>query len=212
MPSEKIGLLPGFKWITDGSMWFAMSFGFIATIGLLFTAAVIVEGRFLKISAQYKGIIPGDLLLAASVAASMYAVRRYMPEGIHGTLYQSRGFHVLALSLGIAMVLVLKVGEFIATVKYPGRPGVYTWGQHFSPTMLAHTAIVPVMAYLTITCGAAALFGSCAPWWQKTIVVVGVIGWAICALVLDNILPRPDVLLVHPTDGWPWQRAYWWRG
>jgi len=204
-PSERIGLLPGFSWIADKSIWLAMSFGFIATIGLLYAVAMLIEGRVPRVTAQYKGVFPGDLFLATSVAASMYVAHCKLPD-VHGAWYQSRTFHYSALLLGVVLVVGLKVAEITATIKMPGQPGVYSWNQQLSPTMLAHTAIVPVMAYLTVVSAAAALSTASISWWLKAVVVAGILGWILCAVVLDNILPRPNVTLIHPSNGWPWQR------
>lgn len=211
-PSDKVGLFPTFRWIVDSlPRWLALVFGALVTSGMLVLLAVAVEGHIWRPSVQYKGVYPGDLFLSLAFGAAVYGVVYYLPASTQGW-WQERWWHWTALVMGFGLVLILKSAEIYFTITEPNKPGVYNWGQHLSPTMLWHTFIIPVLGYLTLTLAAAVLFSSAVPWWLKALVLAGLLGWTTCAVILDNILPRPDVNLIHAPDGWWWQRSKFWRG
>ena len=208
--SERVGLYRPFRRVVDVlPTWSLLPLGFLATFGMPVLLAAAIEGRIWTLSVQYLGVWPGDAFLSlAFLFATIGVLMCTVPET--GRWWQALWWHRTAMGIGLVFILVLKGAEIWATSTIPGKPGVYSWGQALAPTNLWHTLMVPLFAYLMLTFGAAALGSSEVPAWLKLLVVVCVIGWASC-VTLDNFQVRPDVNLIYPSDGWWWQRPWFWQ-
>lgn len=228
MLAQQLRIVPGLRWAFDfprvqlrifprwtfDSSKIQPYIGWLATpIGLL-ALALLVEGRSVDLSQQYRGLLPGDLFLGVTwFAASMLA------QELHGEnqWYQRNWFRWLAVGFGAACLLGLTIPEAIVTYSMQGQPNIMTWGAFFSPTKVYHTLILPTYGYAMFALVMPALVE--APWraWHMVMRLValgGIVGWVIC-VVLDNTLPRPDTTCVHISNGWPLlQRplSEWWQG
>jgi hypothetical protein len=166
--------------------------------------AIGLEGRVANPLKQYLGVFPGDLFLSAAVGASFWlAIHHFNLSRFK--LRSNPWWQATCVMFGLGFAGFVFWGELQNTLHRYVPAAAYTKAQLVSPTNLFHYSIVAVMAYLLWTVVLPALIA--APrkfWWLKILIVLALVGWAVCAIYLDNTLPRPNLGDVHGTwfGGW----------
>ena len=199
------------SWLINRPLWLAMLMPGLLISGLLFGLGIFPEGRVINPAKQYLAASYGDMFLWWALAWMIYLAVRYVTN----YNYRARAWRIAAIVLAIVTGLALSGAEVWALVFNPHGSFTYTVEQFFSPTHLAHMVIVPLWTYVGVRL-MAVLFYRPLPFYQrersrvrlyKWFVIIGIVGWATC-VVLDNILPRPNLADIHPLDG-GWFGGWW---
>jgi hypothetical protein len=160
--------------------------------------AVGLEGRVANPLKQYLGVFPGDVFLSFAVGASLWLAINHLEPGSRKLWYQSWGWHVWCIVAGVGFAGFVFYGEITNTIHRYVPSAAYTWPQFLSPTNLFHYGIVVVMVYLLWAAVLPTLIRTPRRfWWLKVLIILALLGWAICAVWLDNTLPRPNLGDVH---------------
>lgn len=210
---------PELGWLLNRQPWLLVLMPGLLTFGVLFVLALLLEGRLINPLDQYAGVFPGDLFLWLGMGSALMLVSHHFDYSSSTIWYESLRWKVLCVLVALGMGSLLTGAEVHAMRTNPHGAATYTTAQFWSPTHLAHTIIVPLMAYITMRVLWPALFCARTRYsrWVlvlKVLAVTGYLGWVFCAIVLDNfVLPRPNLANVHPLDG-GWFGGWWpdvWR-
>lgn len=203
MTSRTLGIVPGLRWMFSNprlAPWVPAAIMLIVPELL----AIGLEGRVANPFKQYLGVFPGDVFLSIAIGAAIWlAINHFDPHRFRQRLNVWWQLACVALGLGFAGFVFY--GELQNTLHRYVPAAAYTKEQFVSPTNLFHYLIVAVMTYLLWAVVLPALV--VAPkrfWWLKVLIVLALVGWATCAIYLDNTLPRPNLGDVHGTwfGGW----------
>lgn len=206
MTPRDLGIVPGLRWMLAHPRW---SPWLPAVIMLIIPEllAICLEGRVANPFKQYLGVFPGDLFLSFALGASFWLAINHLKRGERPRWYRNRVWHAWAIMFSLGFAGLVFYGELQNTIHRYVPAAAYTPEQFVSPTNLFHYGIVAVMAYLLWTATLPALIHTPRRfWWLKVLIVLALLGWAICAMWLDNVLPRPDLADVHGE----WFGG-WWR-
>jgi hypothetical protein len=172
--------------------------------------AIGLEGRVADPRKQYLGVFPGDLFLSVAVGVGLWLAIRYLNRSSGDKRWhQSWQWHAVCVAVGLLFAGSVFYGELSNSIHRFVPEAAYTQAQFFSPTNLFHYGIVAVMCYLLLAAVLPALIH--APnrdwlWVLKTIIILCLLAWMVCAVILDNSLPRPNLADVHGE----WFGG-WWR-
>jgi hypothetical protein len=194
---SNLGTIRGFRWMVNNPRW---SPWWPALIMLIVPElfAIGLEGRFANPMKQYLGVFPGDAFLSFAVGTGVWLAINHLPHYDHKRWYQGWQWHAWCMATGLAFAGSVFNGELQNMLHRYLPSAAYTKAQFISPTNLFHYLIVVVMVYLLWTVVLPALIY--APrrfWWLKALIILALLSWAVCAIVLDNSLPRPNLDDVH---------------
>lgn len=205
MTPRTLGIVPGLQWMLARprrSPWLPA----LIMLAVPVLLAVTLEGRVPNPFKQYLGVFPGDLFLSFALGASFWLAINHMRPSSR-QWYQDWVWHVWCATFGLMFAGLVFYGELQNTIHRHVPAAAYTPEQFVSPTNLFHYIIVAVMAYMLWAVTLPALIHTPRRFWLlKLLVVLALLGWAICALWLDNTLPRPDLADIHGE----WFGG-WWR-
>lgn len=194
MASRKLGIMPGLRWMLASTRWapWLPALIMLATPELL---AITLEGRVAVPWRQYLGVFPGDALLSFAVGASFWLAIHHLRS--RQRWYQSRIWHAWSVLFGLLFAGSAFYGELENSIHRYVPAAAYTTAQFVSPTNLFHYLIVAVVSYLLWAVTLPTLVDARGHLVLKALIVMAVIGWGICAIYLDNTLPRPNLADIH---------------
>lgn len=171
--AEKLGLLPGFGWMTDHrwSTTYAICLA-IVPFGL-WAVQLIVEGRAIKLDRahNYLSFCPGDLFLGLTLASTLN-LAQYLPA--EQRWYNSTAFHLTAFIACFAGALGMTWLDL--------HGGGFTMHTILAPTKLYHNILVYwLYAYLLLTTLIAVTAGG---GWSMCLrplfllAIIGLLAWA----------------------------------
>jgi hypothetical protein len=206
--SSNLGIIPGLRWMVHNPRWSPWLPALVMLI-VPELLAIGLEGRVANPSKQYLGVFPGDLFLSFAVGAAFWLAIRYLNRSDNKRWYRSRLWHASCVTFGLLLAGSAFYGELNNTIHRYMPSAAYTQAQFVSPTNLFHYIIVAVMSYLLLAVALPALIH--APnrdglWVLKTLIILSIVIWMVCAVILDNTLPRPNLNDVHGE----WFGG-WWR-
>lgn len=200
--ADKIGLLPGFGWLTGHGWLFTLLVVWLFTPAALIAVGAIGESRLVPLDSwngrQYWSFFPGDLFLGVMTAGLLIATQS-LPE--RQAFYNATWWHVTVLATCVIVAVVLTIGEL--------RSGMYPSGAILSPTKLYHNGVLYVgYGYVVASTLVACLFGGV---WRPLLLpaIFGLV-W-VAMLAVDSKSP-PEVAAerashAHVTEWKPiWRR------
>lgn len=192
-----LGIIPGFRWMIASPRWSPWAPALIMLV-IPELIAIGLEGRFANPLNQYLGVFPGDLFLSFAIGAAIWlAIYHLKPSGKRWW-YQSWQWHAGCALFGVMFAGSVFYTELSNTLYQHIPEAAYTMAQFVSPTNLFHYLIVAVMSYLLGSVVLPTLIYTPRRfWWLKVLIVLALLSWAVCAILLDNILLRPDLSEVH---------------
>jgi hypothetical protein len=193
----KLGIVPGLRWMLASSRWSPWAPALIMLV-IPELIAIGLEGRVANPFKQYLGVFPGDLFLSFAIGSAFWLAIYHMAPSGRQRWYASWQWQVWCVVSGLMFAGSVFYGELSNTLYRHVPDAAYTQAQFVSPTNLFHYVIVAVMSYILWAVVLPALIHSPRRfWWLKALIVLALLGWAVCAIVLDNSLPRPNLDDVH---------------
>ena len=199
--ADKIGLLPGFGWVTDHEFLPTLVICLMITpVGHL-VVGLVGESRLVPLSPgmQFLSFFPGDLFLGA-MAAGLFVRAQNMPS--ESRWYNATWWHLLVLIVALLVATGMTYLEW--------KSGVYPTRAIFSPTKIYHNLLLYGGYGYVITVTLVALaFGSAKKAW--VLVVLPGLVWGVL-VVKDNSLSAAEASEkaqhAHVEDWRPiWQRS-----
>lgn len=142
--ASKIGLLPGFGWVTGtGNFFLTLMICWLVTPVGMIAVGLICESRMvpLRPSRQFLSFFPGDIFLGVA-AAGLLVMARQLPAELRW--YNATAWHVIVLVFTALVAVVMTYGEW--------KSGVYPTRAIFSPTKLYHNILLYVgYGYVIVT-------------------------------------------------------------
>jgi len=204
LTSNNLGIIRGLRWMLSNPRlapwWPAIVMLIVPEL-----LAIGLEGRVANPLKQYLGVFPGDLFLSFAIGAGFWLAIYHLNTCDRKRWHQTWWWQVWSVTFGLVFAGLVFWGELQNTLHHYVPAAAYTKAQFVSPTNLFHYSIIAVMAYL--------LWAAVLPtlivtprrfWWLKALIVLALLGWATCAIYLDNTLPRPNLGDVHGVlfGGW----------
>ena len=182
--ADKLGLLPGFGWLSDHGLGQTVLICLAITPGMMFLLGGIGESRVLPIAAdkQFLSFFPGDIFLGGAVAG-MLVLAQKLPEG--NFWYNERAFHALVLVATSGVAFMITRGEH-------HDPNGYRHRAVLSPTKLYHNGMLyGLYGYVIVVLVFALVGGLLVRWnWESfgllVVCLLPMLLWAACLVLEQN--------------------------
>lgn len=204
--AQRLGIMPGLRWTLASTRW-APWLPALVMLVVPELLAITLEGRVANPFKQYLGVFPGDVLLSFAVGASFWLAAHHLKSD-RRRWYQNPTWHTWSALFGLLFAGSAFYGELQNSLHRYLPAAAYTKEQFVSPTNLFHYLLVAFVSYLLWAATLPTLVHTPRRyWWLKVLIVLAIVGWGVCAIYLDNTLPRPNLADVHGTwfGGW-WSR------